>query len=39
MNMEDEHTVDLDLAGKGIAYFGVYDGHAGKRASEFLVSF
>lgn len=38
MNMEDEHTVDLDLAGKGIAYFGVYDGHAGKRASEFLAA-
>lgn len=38
MNMEDEHTVDLDLAGKGLAYFGVYDGHAGKKASEFLCA-
>lgn len=36
MNMEDEHTVDLNLGGKGIAYFGVYDGHAGKKASIFL---
>mmetsp|Transcript_851 Transcript_851/g.1659 ORF Transcript_851/g.1659 Transcript_851/m.1659 type:complete len:405 (+) Transcript_851:38-1252(+) len=38
MAMEDEHTVDLDLAGKGVAYFGVYDGHAGQKASQYLAA-
>ena len=27
--MEDSHIADLDL-GKGISFFGVYDGHGGK---------
>ena len=28
--MEDTHIAELDL-GNGIAFFGVYDGHGGKK--------
>jgi serine/threonine protein phosphatase PrpC len=37
MNMEDAMTIDLSLENhKNFAYFGVYDGHAGEKASLYL---
>jgi protein phosphatase 1G len=29
--MEDSHIVELDLGG-GVSFFGVYDGHGGKKS-------
>jgi serine/threonine protein phosphatase PrpC len=34
--MEDEHQVINDGGGEKVSFFGVYDGHAGKKAAEFL---
>lgn len=30
--MEDAHIAELDLGG-GVSFFGVYDGHGGKKAA------
>ncbi|MFH1381516.1 MAG: PP2C family protein-serine/threonine phosphatase [Chloroflexota bacterium] len=35
--MEDAHFLDLNFAGKGWAYGGVYDGHGGKMAAEYAA--
>lgn len=37
-NMEDKHCITLSLSAShpDVAFFGVYDGHSGERAAEFL---
>lgn len=34
---EDAHAVDLNLGGKDVAMFGVFDGHAGKEVSVYCA--
>ena len=36
--MEDAHIACLDL-GNGCSFFGVYDGHGGKKSHYILMSF
>ncbi|KAG6483406.1 probable protein phosphatase 2C 32 [Zingiber officinale] len=38
LEMEDRHKVSLDLNGNPkLAFFGIFDGHGGKKASEFAA--
>ena len=34
--MEDEHTAVVDFAGRGHLYAGLYDGHGGRQAVDFI---
>jgi serine/threonine protein phosphatase PrpC len=34
--MEDSHIADLDVGGKGIFVFGVFDGHGGKEVAQWV---
>ena len=35
--MEDSHIAHINLEGKGVSVFGVFDGHAGMNTTFFLV--
>lgn len=38
-SMEDAYFMDLDFAGKGWAFGGVYDGHSGSEASDYAARY